>query len=97
MGLCPSGVSSSGVMSSGVMSEWGFVLDSACQDTTLAGNSLMVAVLSKTSKILLSHAMTQNCQVSQISKTQFACSFYTTNSENINSILCYVRPREFVS
>ena len=59
----------------------------------LAGNYLMVAVLSKTGKVLVSHAMTQNWQVSQKNKTQFTCYFYNRKSENINSILCYIRPR----
>ena len=44
-------------------------------------------------RFFVSHAMTENWQVSQINKTQFACYFYNRKSENINSILCYIRPR----
>ena len=85
-----------------ILSRWLYSVDMqglgvACHDTELAGNFLTVAILSKTGKVLVSHAKTQNWQVSQINKTQFACSFYTRKSENINSILWYVLSREFVS
>ena len=76
-----------------ILSLWLYSVDMqglgvACHDTELAGNYLTVAVVSRTGKVGVWHAMAQNWQVSQINKPQFACSFYTRQSKNINSILC---------
>ena len=50
----------------------------------------MVAVIRKTGKVLVSHAMTQNWQVSQINKTQFACYFCTIESRKILIAYCVI-------
>ena len=61
----------------------------ACQDTKLAGNYLMVAVLSKTGKVLVTHAITQNWQVIKSIKRSLHALF-TKESQKILIAYCVI-------